>query len=241
MDWILGLISTATSVLSAVVGMAGGVTLLSLMTFFLSWEVIVPVHGMVQLTSNSSRAFFLKSHVRKDIFWAYVAGTPIGVLLSLYLLKEILDRNVPLLLLVCLIFYVLFKPKKLPPLKIPPMAYAGVGALAGLFALLIGATGPLIAPFFIRDDLSKEEIVATKASVQLVTHFIKIPSFVYLGFAYGDHIFLILIMSAGAVVGTYLGVQILGKVSQNLFLWLYKTALLVAALRISWKLFEAWS
>ena len=53
---ILGAAALATSVLSAIVGMAGGITLLTVMLVFLDPLVAIPVHGAVQMVSNSSRS-----------------------------------------------------------------------------------------------------------------------------------------------------------------------------------------
>ena len=47
----------ATSILSAVVGMAGGITLLAVMLLFLEPLAAIPLHGVIQLVSNSSRAW----------------------------------------------------------------------------------------------------------------------------------------------------------------------------------------
>ena len=45
-----------------------------------------------------------------------------------------------------------------------------MGTLSGLVTVFIGAAGPLIAPFFIDRNLSKENIVATKAACQAIGH-----------------------------------------------------------------------
>ena len=59
---ILSAVALATSVLSAVVGMAGGITLLSVMLLFLEPLAAIPLHGVIQLVSNSSRAVIQRRH-----------------------------------------------------------------------------------------------------------------------------------------------------------------------------------
>ena len=54
-----------------------------------------------------------------------------------------------------------------------------MGSLSGLVTVFIGAAGPLIAPFFIDRDLTKENIVATKAACQAIGHLGKMPIFIY--------------------------------------------------------------
>ncbi len=235
---VLSLIAVATAVLSGVIGMAGGVTLLSIMTFFLPWNVLIPIHGIAQMVSNGSRALFLKSHLHKKIFLWFCVGVPFGALGAVYLVKSIDSKTLPLLLISVLILYVLFKPKKLPPLKLPIPLFAGVGLVAGFLGILVGATGPFQAVFFLRDDMSKEEIVSTKALCQLAVHFTKIPAFLALGFDYGEYWMLILGLSLASIVGSRIGVKLLGKISENFFIWLYKIALFAAVLRIYYKVLE---
>jgi uncharacterized protein len=100
---------------------------------------------------------------------------------------------------------------------------------------LIGATGPLIAPFFLRDDLTKKEIVATKAIVQMFTHLLKVPLFISLSFSYEEYIFVIIAMVIGALLGTKWGVILLGKTSEILFRRIYTVALGLAAIRLLFK------
>lgn len=136
-----------TSIISAIIGMGGGILLLSLMTFFLPIQIVIPVHGLVQLVSNSSRAYFLKDHVKWKFFKFFIIGLPIGATISTILLAKIIDKQQIYLLLVVLISYVLFKPKKLPDLKIKAPWWLLVGLGTGMSAVLVGAVGPLIAPF----------------------------------------------------------------------------------------------
>ncbi len=234
---ILTLIAVLTSIISGVVGMAGGIVLLSLMTFFVPWNVLIPVHGIVQLISNSSRVILLRKKIYFKIFIPFIIGLPFGVAIATFIVGQLENADIPLLFVVALISYALFKPKKLPALKIPMWSFSILGLVTGFFTLLVGATGPLIAPFFLRDDLTKEEIVATKAACQAAGHLLKLPAFFYLGFEYGEYMPMILSMSVAAIVGTKLGVLILGRMNEDIFRVIYKLALGAAALRILYKIF----
>ena len=85
---LLGAASVLTAVISGVVGMAGGITLLSFMTFFLPLQQIIPIHGIVQLTSNSSRCFFLRAKIKKKFFAFFSIGAPLGTLIAFFLIKR---------------------------------------------------------------------------------------------------------------------------------------------------------
>lgn len=234
---ILAISTLCTAIISAIIGMGGGVLLLSVMTFFMPMSVIIPVHGLVQLISNLSRLVIL----RKDIIYSYtyyfLIGLPIGVILAVYILKNYLNDYHALSVVLLLIIYSLFKPKKMPHFHLQRWGWTLLGLATGILAIIAGAVGPMIAPFFIRDDLKKEEIIATKASFQMFAHFMKIPAFFYMSFNYEDYSHLIVIMGIMAVVGTKIGTNILGKVDNDLFKKLYKLVIGLSGIRIFFKIF----
>ncbi|MCZ6822564.1 MAG: TSUP family transporter, partial [Deltaproteobacteria bacterium] len=59
------------SILSAVVGMAGGIVLLTVMLLYFEPLIAIPLHGVIQLASNGSRSFIQRAHVRWDLVWRY--------------------------------------------------------------------------------------------------------------------------------------------------------------------------
>jgi uncharacterized membrane protein YfcA len=59
----LTVVAFCTSLVPGVLGMAGGLILLSALLLKLDPMIAVPVHGLVQLVSNASRAWFLRQHV----------------------------------------------------------------------------------------------------------------------------------------------------------------------------------
>lgn len=232
---ILTIVAFATSIISAIIGMGGGILLLSAMTFFMPIQVIIPVHGLIQLISNSTRLLYLKSFIQWRFFFFFILGMPVGAGLAAWLLKGVISESFPYLIITLLIFYAVFKPKRLPHFEIKSWGWTLVGLGAGAAGILAGAVGPLIAPFFIRNDLTKEEIVATKASMQMATHFSKIPVFLSLGFDFGEHSYSILFMAIAAILGTQVGIKILGKVNESVFKKLYKSVLFLSGLRLAYK------
>ena len=62
---ILVLSALGTSILSGIMGMGGGILLLTIMMQFFPPAILIPLHGSIQWSSNISRAYFN----RKDILW----------------------------------------------------------------------------------------------------------------------------------------------------------------------------
>lgn len=232
---ILGLATFFTATVSGLIGMAGGVTLLAIMTFFLEVQVIVPIHGCVQLVSNAARSAFLWRNINWSILFPFALFAPLGSFISYYFLKKTSSEELFLIPMVFVIFYVLFRPKNMPGLKLGRLGFATLGFTCGLLSPLIGATGPLLAPFFLRDDFSKESIIATKALAQTWTHLLKIPVFIGLAFPYLEHLYLIGTMAFMAILGSKYGTYLLGRMSEDIFRIIYQIALGLAALRLLYK------
>lgn len=216
--------------------MGGGVTLLAALTFFYPMRVIVPLHGCVQFISNASRTSMLKRHVRKDVFVFFLCGAPFGAGLAYFLLKGIADLQWGLYLVVGLLLYTALKPRQLPDIKLSNKGFLILGLVASLLGPMIGATGPLLAPFFVRDDFSKEEIVATKAACQLMIHLLKFPIFLSLSFAYHEYVAEIGAMFLGVILGTRVGIYLLERISLKRFQGLLKGALFLTAVRLIYKI-----
>lgn len=218
--------------------MGGGVLLVSMMTFILPYQVIIPIHGVVQFVSNSSRTFYLRKSVRKDFFLPFLLGAPFGLYVAYLILNNFTKPDFYYLLLALFILYVVFKPKKLPQLKLKTKGWVILGFFAAIQSSLMGAGGPLIAPFYVRDDLTKEEVIATKAAQQLIIHFSKIPLFLSLNFSYVEYAGIITAMSLAALLGTFSGIKILAHFEEKLFRKIFKAVLLLSAIRLIFKYWE---
>lgn len=234
--FILSISTVITSIISAIIGMGGGILLLSVMTFFMPMSVIIPIHGLVQLISNFSRLIIQRKNILYRFTLYYLLGLPFGVLLAVYFLKFYLKDYHALVVVIILITYSIFKPKRMPQLKLNTYGWTMLGIATGILAIIAGAVGPLIAPFFIRDDLKKEEIIATKASLQMFAHFMKIPAFYYLDFNYSQYFPMIICLGIMAILGTKIGSLLLHKVNDLIFKRLYKFVLGLSGLKIIFEL-----
>ena len=233
---ILFAAALGSSMISGLLGMAGGVTLLAVMTFIYPLPLIVPLHGAVQFASNSSRTFMLRKSVRVSGFVYFLAAAPLGAAAAYFILKQFSQMEEGIYLVVALLFYTSLKPRKMPDIKLSDKGYFLLGLAATTLGPLIGATGPLLAPFFARDDYSKEEIVATKAACQIVIHLLKFPIFYHLAFPYKDYALIILVMVFAVILGTRAGVFLLGRISAERFKILLKIALFLTGVRLCLKI-----
>jgi uncharacterized membrane protein YfcA len=227
--------SIATGALSAVVGMAGGITLLALMLLFMDPFVAIPIHGVVQLVSNLSRTLAQREHVR----WGLLAcfGAPLlpmafaGVALS-----RLVPRSAAEIAIGVFVLVATWRPAWLRFGRIgrssPQKRMLAAGSVVGFFSTTVGAAGPIAAPFFLRLGLDRRGLIGTQAASATLQHLAKIAVFGAVGFAFRDFALPLAALSATAIAGTWLGTRLLDRVSEADFRALYMGVLTVVALRL---------
>jgi len=226
----------ATSILSAIVGMAGGITLLSVMLLYLDPLIAIPIHGVVQLVSNGSRAWVQRRHVERGIALRYgVLLLPMGF--AGLALARSLPPDATRLAIGVFVLVATWAPRWLllgshPDAIDRDRRFLLLGGVVGFVNVTIGATGPLIAPFFLNLGLTRQALVGTKAACQLLGHLAKLVVFGVVGFAYGRWAGLLALLCVAVIVGTWVGSRLLERVDEKTFVRLYQGVLTVIALRL---------
>lgn len=179
MTWLLLVVPPTvlvTSTISGVFGMAGGMILMGVYALLLPVATAMVLHGVTQLAANGSRAFMLRRHVRWRIVAHYAAGAALAVGVFAWLAVRA-DRATLLLALggVPLVVAALPTPRWLR-VETPAVAVA-CGAIATAAQLVAGVSGPLLDIFFVKGELDRFEIIATKAVTQSLGHLLKIGYF----------------------------------------------------------------
>jgi uncharacterized membrane protein YfcA len=233
---ILAAAAFATSILSAVVGMAGGITLLAVMLLFLEPLAAIPLHGVIQLVSNSSRAAIQRRHVDLRILLRYSALLiPMGWV-GLHLVNALPAAATRVIIGIFVLIATWFPGWLLlgthPEETNPGRRFLVLGGVVGVLNMTVGATGPLIAPFFLNLGLDRRALVGTKAACQSLGHLVKIVLFGFAGFAFGSHLVLLVTAGVCVVAGTWLGSRLLERVSERFFRRLYVFVLTAIALRL---------
>ncbi|MCH8878390.1 MAG: sulfite exporter TauE/SafE family protein [Planctomycetes bacterium] len=242
--WVLALAAFATSIISGIIGMGGGILLLATMLSFLSHAETIPAHGAVQLVSNGTRLLVFLRHIDVRTVLRFAAGalpgSIIGGLLLVWLRKDHIDSTEPYFKIAIGLYVLIttFRPIAKRPASnesAPPRisTFTLLGGLAGVLGLTIGAIGPLIAPAFLHAGFVKERMIATKAVCQMIIHVLKVPIFLASGLVdYTKLGQLIVVMSLMVIPGTLIGKKILKRVDERAFVILFKLAMLLAGLKV---------
>jgi uncharacterized membrane protein YfcA len=162
-----------TATLSGVFGMAGGLVLMGALAFVLPVSAAFVTHGLLQLVANGWRAILHRRHVRWDIVgWYALASFVAGAVVSLIALTP---SKPVLFLLLGLVPGLTWLPQRWINLDAakPLQAFLSGLSVTGL-NLTAGVAGPLLDIFFIRTELTRHAIVATKAATQVFAHLAKI-------------------------------------------------------------------
>lgn len=220
-----------TSALSAIIGMGGGIILLAVMLLFMPVEVAIPIHAAVQLISNGTRTLVYLKHVQWKVWALFCVPAVLGILLGREIFL-VLDRDWLRIGMALFILITTFLPKPKGGQAWPLWPFAIAGAIAGTLGMLVGATGPIIAPFFLHAKLLKEKLIATKAVCQSTIHILKLVAFGTIGVSFQDLSALILLLGAAVIIGTFLGKKLLHRISEQTFVYLVKAALAVIAIKL---------
>lgn len=228
-----------TSALTAAMGIGGGVLLLAIMALAMPPAAIIPVHGMVQLGSNANRALLTIRHINLRIILWFLPGVIIGAWLASQFLVEL---PLPLVQL-CIAGFILllcWGP------AIPKVATGRAGtllaaALTTFISLFVGATGPLVAAF-IKQQQAGERLstVATFAAAMSLQHAPKAIVYGAAGFVFSEWLGLILLMIAAGALGTWAGLHLLKRISDQRFGRLFNLLLTLLALRLIWQAASTW-
>jgi uncharacterized membrane protein YfcA len=210
--------------------MGGGILLMGVMATMLPPAVVIPVHGLVQLASNGSRAVLSWNAINWKIVWPFGIGALVGAAVGGQFAVS-LPEDTSRIVLALFILAMTWVPTPKAAPKIPGKFF-WVGMGSTFLSMFIGATGPLQAPFFLRDGLTKDSVIATKAATQVFQHITKVVAFIALGFAVGPFLPLIGVMIVAVILGSYAGKLVLNRVPEKLFFWFFKITITALAIHM---------
>lgn len=167
-----------TSVLSGILGMAGGMILMGILVFLLPVQQAMILHAIAQFFANGSRAFIHRKHIYRPVLPYYIAGL-FGTFVFFSLVSFVPDKAVVYLLLGIGPFITFLLPKNLKLDFTQPKQAFFCGLSVTGFQLTGGVAGPLLDMFFQTRKLTRHETIATKAFTQSISH---ITKFFYFGF-----------------------------------------------------------
>jgi uncharacterized membrane protein YfcA len=220
-----------TSMLSGVLGMAGGTLLMAVMVWLLPVGAAMVLHGLAQAAANGWRAWLNRRHVDLKVLKGWLAGA-----LACLLIFASLEVSPPPALVYILLGLMPIAARLMPRLRLditrPEQAMA-CGFLVTVFQLLSGVSGSLLDMFFVETRLGRHAVVGTKAVTQTLAHLLKLLYFGALLDLPGSPTlppWLLATVFVAAVLGTSLGKRVLDRLTDERFRALSRQVILAIGL-----------
>lgn len=215
----LGATVVATSFLSGLFGMAGGMVLMGFLLMMLPVPSAMLLHGITQLTSNGWRAWLWRRHVVWSILLRFCGGY-VGAIALFATISAVPERGVSLTLLGLTPFLALAVPDRWALNVERPWHSQAAGFICMSIQLVAGIAGPLLDVFFVRSSLTRQQVIATKAATQVIGHAVKSSYFATVVAASATEtveMLPILVAVTTAIVGTSLSRSLLERMSDAQF------------------------
>ena len=230
---LLTVLSFFTALMTSIAGAGGGTVLLAAMLQFMNPAEAIPVHGVIQLSSNMTRTWLLRKYVNWKIIFKFSVLLPLGVYIGLKIFQSIdqdyIKNLIGLFILLAIGFQNLKSFKKI---KIPSNIYYLVGFFTGIFNILVGVIAPLLAVIVRQSIEEKKSIVGTLGYFGLIGNLIKIIGFTFIGFSFYEYIETFLMIIPATLLGSRVGQIFLNKISNNFFTLIFQIILVGLAIRL---------
>ena len=219
MLYLLIILATlSTALISGLFSMAGGMILMGVFGFILSVPAAMVLHGVAQTFSNGSRIWIY----RRDVRWWTLLPYSLGALLVLAVFVAV--SFVPPIGLVFLLigifpFVALRLPESINLNMERPAVAVFCGVIVTLAQMLAGASGPILDAFYNRSNLTRQEILGTKAVTQTFGHILKLGYYALLIGAASNEIpvWLVPAVVVAAIGGNYLASFLVMRITDHQF------------------------
>lgn len=213
-----------TAVISGTFGMAGGMIMMVVLLQFLPLTAAIFFHAAIQLVSNGWRCWLWRKHIVWRVLPVYGLGMMAGFIVVVWT-KFVPDKAM-VLIMIGIVPLLALAVQKTVTLTIRNRIHAFFAALALTFVHMTGGVvGALLDLLFNNTDLTRKEIIATKAFTQGSSHLMRLIYFGALvplltgGNAWPDGITveIMALFLAMAIAGTTSAAFILHRLDDRLF------------------------
>lgn len=219
------------SFITAALGVGGGAFLIVVMADLVPPIALIPLHGIVQMGSNGSRAVLTRKHINKRVVIFFALGALLASGCAVFLLDAVGTDFIPPLVALFILWLCWGPMPELGLGKKPTALFLG-GWLTTMATMVVGATGPLVSAWLGRSGVNRWVYTANFSSCMTLQHLLKIAVFGFAGFAFTQWIPLLVLMILMGYIGTKVGLRVLGKLPEKHFKTLFKVLLTLLSVRI---------
>ena len=230
---LLTVLSFFTALMTSLVGAGGGTVLLAAMLQFMNPAEAIPVHGVIQFSSNLTRTWLLRKFINWPIVIRFTLLLPIGVYLGLQIFQNIDANYIKNIIGIFILLALGFQNFKITKnIYVPNYVYYVIGFLTGILNILVGVIAPLLAVIVKQSITEKKSIVGTLGYFGLIGNLIKIIGFSFIGFSFFEYIDTFLMIIPATLIGSRVGQFLLNKISNKIFMIFFQIILIGLAIRL---------
>lgn len=203
---------------------------MAILPAFISPSLIIPLHGITQLASNSSRTLFSLNDVKWGLLRPFLIGSIIGSVIVVSVLSYIPVDYIPVAIGLYMLLN-LWSPRFSAAIS-KYESYYLLGFVQTGLGLVVGATGPIVLAVLTKQIKSKDQIIATSSMCMTISHFAKIPVYFTLTSSLFSNVTLISYMVIGAVVGSFVGTKLRLAANNDKIIKIIKCMISLLAIRM---------
>lgn len=216
---VIAVSSFTAFVLSTVAGGGGSLILVPIVAFYLGAQAAAPAISLGNTINRPVRLILFWKHIDWNVTKYYVPGGIVGAVVGAYLFSafslEFLQVFIGLFLISTVFQYNFGRSQRAFPMKVA--YFLPLGVIVSLFSAIIGATGPVLNPFYLNYGLAKERMIGTKTINSFLVGLTKIGSYTFFGALHGELWLYGLIIGVMAGTASYVGKRILGEITVRTF------------------------
>lgn len=161
-----------TSALSGIFGMAGGIILMLVLLILVELPMAMVVHAVIQTASNGWRCWLWRRHIVWRVLPYYLLGVALGFVIVIFV-AYVPDKAWALIVMGSLPLLSMLFRRYLNLSIMNPYHSCGAAIILTFIQMTGGVVGPLLDTLYNQTDLTRQQIVSTKAFTQVFMHLLR--------------------------------------------------------------------
>jgi uncharacterized membrane protein YfcA len=212
------LFALACEIIGTLGGFGSSVLFVPLANFFFATSLVLSLTSILHVFSNTAKLWLFRKTISKHLFLLYGIPSLLFTLLGAYLTKVYsfiyLEWAMAIFLLLFSGLFLLFPNIHL---KANTSTALVSGSFAGFMAGFTGTGGAIRGMSLVAFNLEKNLFVGTSAAIDFGVDFSRMFIYYYNGFFQIDYVYYIPLLVIASFLGSYIGKQLLNKISQEIF------------------------
>lgn len=218
MWWGFLVLAVVSEVAGTMVGFGSSTIFLPIALLFVDFRVALVLVAFLHIFGNLGRLGWFKKGLDWGVVWCFGVPSVILTLLGAMLVNTLNQNDLRGILGVFLMVYAVMAGEVVGvKLGGTNMICVVGGMVSGFLAGLIGTGGAIRGAFLDAVNLPKTKYLATMAAIALAVDLTRIPVYLSSGFLPADFYWLVPALLAAALIGTFVGKLVVGKIPEVIF------------------------